>query len=61
LSLQLFALGRWVIENQIGKKDLIIEKCDAWQSVYIYGCKDSVIQIHGKWEKAEPHYVLLSL
>ncbi|KAK7351850.1 hypothetical protein VNO77_11586 [Canavalia gladiata] len=42
-------MGRkWVVENQIGKKDLVIEDCDAKQSVYVYGCKESVLQIQGK-------------
>ncbi|KAL1308978.1 cyclase-associated protein 1 [Arachis ipaensis] len=42
-------MGRkWVVENQIGKKDLIIEDCDAKQSVYVYGCKDSILHIQGK-------------
>ncbi|XP_061372708.1 cyclase-associated protein 1 [Gastrolobium bilobum] len=42
-------MGRkWVVENQIGKKNLVIEDCDAKQSVYVYGCKDSVLQIQGK-------------
>lgn len=38
---------RWVVENQIGKKDLLIDQCDSKQTVYIFGCKDSVIQIKG--------------
>ncbi|KAL6218586.1 hypothetical protein ACLB2K_011796 [Fragaria x ananassa] len=42
-------MGRkWAVENQIGKKDLVISECDAKQSVYVYGCKDSVMQIQGK-------------
>ncbi|KAI9128490.1 hypothetical protein K1719_001483 [Acacia pycnantha] len=42
-------MGRkWVVENQIGNKDLVIDDCDAKQSVYIYGCKNSVLQIQGK-------------
>ncbi|XP_024979484.1 cyclase-associated protein 1 [Cynara cardunculus var. scolymus] len=42
-------MGRkWVVENQIGKKDLSIDKCDSKQTVYIFGCKDSVLQIKGK-------------
>ncbi|KAJ7967330.1 Adenylyl cyclase-associated protein [Quillaja saponaria] len=46
ISLQ---MGRkWVVENQIGSKNLVIDDCDAKQSVYIYGCKDSVLQIQGK-------------
>ncbi|WVZ03634.1 hypothetical protein V8G54_024440 [Vigna mungo] len=42
-------MGRkWVVENQIEKKDLVIGDCDAKQSVYVYGCKNSVLQIPGK-------------
>ncbi|KNA12973.1 hypothetical protein SOVF_121010 [Spinacia oleracea] len=42
-------MGRkWAVENQIGKKDLVITDCDSRQSVYVYGCKDSVLQIQGK-------------
>ncbi|GAV69985.1 Pkinase domain-containing protein/CAP_N domain-containing protein/CAP_C domain-containing protein [Cephalotus follicularis] len=42
-------MGRkWVVENQIGSKSLVIDDCDARQSVYIFGCKDSVLQIQGK-------------
>lgn len=39
---------KWIIENQIGNKSLVISKCNAWQSVYIFGCSDCVIQIQGK-------------
>nr|CAD1832857.1 unnamed protein product [Ananas comosus var. bracteatus] len=42
-------MGRkWAVENQISKKNLIIEDCDSKQSVYVYGCKDSVLQVKGK-------------
>ncbi|XP_021896648.1 LOW QUALITY PROTEIN: cyclase-associated protein 1 [Carica papaya] len=42
-------MGRkWVVENQIGRKNLVIDDCDAKQSVYVFGCKDSVLQIQGK-------------
>ncbi|GAB4837915.1 F-actin-capping protein subunit alpha [Ancistrocladus abbreviatus] len=42
-------MGRkWVVENQVGKKNLVINDCDAKQSVYVFGCKDSVLQIQGK-------------
>ncbi|EEC76093.1 hypothetical protein OsI_13337 [Oryza sativa Indica Group] len=42
-------MGRkWVVENQVGKKNLAIDDCDARQSVYVYGCKDSVLQVNGK-------------
>ncbi|KAH7833512.1 hypothetical protein Vadar_007065 [Vaccinium darrowii] len=47
-KLELQVGRKWVVENQIGRKDLVIEDCDAKQSVYIFGCKDSVIQIQGK-------------
>lgn len=40
-------VGRWAVENQIGKKNLVIDDCDAKQSVYVFGCKDSVLQIQG--------------
>lgn len=39
--------GRWVVENQTGVKDLAIDDCDAKQTVYIFNCKDSVLQIKG--------------
>ncbi|KAL4555645.1 hypothetical protein LXL04_038270 [Taraxacum kok-saghyz] len=42
-------MGRkWVVENQIGVKDLSIDECDAKQTVYVFGCKDSLLQIKGK-------------
>ncbi|XP_038990048.1 cyclase-associated protein 1 isoform X4 [Phoenix dactylifera] len=42
-------MGRkWAIENQIGRKDLVIVDCDSKQSVYLFGCKDSVLQVKGK-------------
>ncbi|KAF7142619.1 hypothetical protein RHSIM_Rhsim05G0074500 [Rhododendron simsii] len=39
---------KWVVENQIGRKNLVIDDCDSKQSVYVFGCKDSVLQIKGK-------------
>ncbi|KAL0384096.1 UNVERIFIED_CONTAM: Cyclase-associated protein 1 [Sesamum radiatum] len=42
-------MGRkWVVENQIGQNNLVIGDCDAKQSVYVFGCKNSVLQIQGK-------------
>ncbi|KAK1293411.1 hypothetical protein QJS10_CPB17g02178 [Acorus calamus] len=42
-------MGRkWVVENQIGRKNLVISDCDSKQSVYVFGCKDSVLQVQGK-------------
>lgn len=40
---------RWAVENQIGKKDLVISECDSKQSVYVFGCKESVLQIQGNF------------
>lgn len=39
--------ARWAVENQIGKKELIIDDCDSKQSVYVFGCKDSILQVKG--------------
>ncbi|OVA04508.1 Adenylate cyclase-associated CAP [Macleaya cordata] len=48
LVCDLLLMITWVVENQIGRKDLVIDNCDAKQSVYVFGCKDSVLQIQGK-------------
>lgn len=40
---------RWVVENQIGMKNLVIAECDSKQSVYVFGCKDSVLQVKGNY------------
>nr|GEU80506.1 cyclase-associated protein 1-like [Tanacetum cinerariifolium] len=47
-KLELVMGRKWVVENQIGAKDLCIDECDARQTVYIFGCKDSVLHIKGK-------------
>ncbi|KAL9685085.1 hypothetical protein QQ045_022532 [Rhodiola kirilowii] len=47
-QLELQMVRKWVVENQIGNKNLVIDDCDPKQSVYIYGCKDSVLQVQGK-------------
>ncbi|KAI3769777.1 hypothetical protein L6452_00890 [Arctium lappa] len=47
-KLELVMGRKWVVENQIGVKDLVIDDCDPKQTVYIFGCKDSVLQIQGK-------------
>ncbi|KAG6542898.1 hypothetical protein Mapa_015802 [Marchantia paleacea] len=42
-------LGRkWVVENQVGNKELMIDDTNPRQSVYVFGCKDSVIHVKGK-------------
>jgi len=40
--------SKWKIENQKGKKDLVVEVENPKQSVYIYKCTDSVVTIKGK-------------
>jgi len=39
---------KWVVEYQMGRKDLKIEEVELNQVVYMFGCKDSTIQIKGK-------------
>jgi len=45
-----FALegNKWAIEWQNGNKSIVIEDTEAKQTVYIYKCKDTVVQIKGK-------------
>lgn len=38
-----------MVENQIGRENLVIDDCDSKQSVYIFGCKNSVLQIKGSF------------
>lgn len=40
--------NKWAVEWQIGNKNIIIDQTEPKQTVYIYKCKDSVIQIKGK-------------
>eukprot|EP00241_Pyramimonas_parkeae_P000826 CAMPEP_0114264414 /NCGR_PEP_ID=MMETSP0058-20121206/23187_1 /TAXON_ID=36894 /ORGANISM="Pyramimonas parkeae, CCMP726" /LENGTH=580 /DNA_ID=CAMNT_0001381073 /DNA_START=115 /DNA_END=1857 /DNA_ORIENTATION=- len=41
---------KWVIENQVENKTIVLkaEECNTRQTVYIYNCAKSVIQIQGK-------------
>eukprot|EP00878_Enallax_costatus_P031269 GHUV01034183.1.p1 GENE.GHUV01034183.1~~GHUV01034183.1.p1 ORF type:complete len:432 (+),score=154.97 GHUV01034183.1:2250-3545(+) len=39
---------KWVIENQVGHQELIVNIKDPKQSVYIYNCSGSVVQVKGK-------------
>ncbi|KAF2074889.1 hypothetical protein CYY_003808 [Polysphondylium violaceum] len=45
-----FALeaNKWTVEYQKGNKNIVIEDTDPKQTVYIYQCQDSVVQIKGK-------------
>jgi len=39
---------KWVVEHQVGNKSIEITDTNPKQTVYIYKCADSVIQIQGK-------------
>jgi len=39
---------KWVVEHQVGNKNIEITDTNPKQTVYIYKCADSVIQIQGK-------------
>jgi len=39
---------KWKIENQVGNQAIVIDNPDQKQTVYIYKCQDSVVQIKGK-------------
>ncbi|EFA82907.1 cyclase associated protein [Heterostelium album PN500] len=45
-----FALesNKWAVEHQVGNKNIIIAETDPRQTVYVYQCTDSVIQVKGK-------------
>lgn len=36
------------MEYQVGNKGIILDTCKPNESIYIFGCKDSVIQVQGK-------------
>jgi len=40
--------NKWMVENQISNKNLVISDTEAKHTVYIYNCKGSTIQIKGK-------------
>ncbi|GAX75045.1 hypothetical protein CEUSTIGMA_g2489.t1 [Chlamydomonas eustigma] len=39
---------KWTVEYQVGNRSAVIEVTDPKQSLYVYGCKDSLIQVRGK-------------
>lgn len=39
---------KWVIEHQKNNKSLVIDDCNIKQTVYIYKCENTTIQINGK-------------
>jgi len=40
--------NKWIVEFQVGNKGIVIDETEAKQTVYIYKCEDSVVQIKGK-------------
>jgi len=36
------------VEYQVGNRGIILDKCKPNESIYIFACKDSVIQVQGK-------------
>lgn len=39
---------KWMIENQLGQKNLVIEGTEMNQSINVYKCEDSVLTVKGK-------------
>lgn len=39
---------KWVVENQVDAKSLVIEGCTFKQTVYVYNCRGCVITVKGK-------------
>lgn len=39
---------KWVIENQVGNRELSVEITDPKQTVYVYNCSGCIIQVTGK-------------
>lgn len=50
--------SRWVVEHQDGNRSIVIGNCNARQSVYIFGCKNSVIQVQGELARLCSHVVV---
>jgi adenylyl cyclase-associated protein len=46
----IFALegNKWIVENHIGNRNILIEKVELRHSAYIFNCVDCVIHIKGK-------------
>jgi len=40
--------NKWCIENQIGNKNIVISDTELKQTIYIYRCQNSTIQVKGK-------------
>jgi adenylyl cyclase-associated protein len=40
--------NKWVVEYQVGAKDIVLAETEPRQTVYLYRCKDTVVQVKGK-------------
>jgi len=40
--------NKWVVEFQVGNQNIVIDQVETRQTVYIYKCENSVIQVKGK-------------
>jgi len=40
--------NKWLVEHQIGNREIVISEVEAKQTVYIYKCENSVVQVKGK-------------
>jgi len=40
--------NKWRVEYQVNNKNIVIDNAEVKQTIYIYRCKDSVIQVKGK-------------
>ncbi|KAL4424859.1 hypothetical protein ABPG77_011109 [Micractinium sp. CCAP 211/92] len=39
---------KWVVENQLGNREIVIDQTEPKQTVYIFNCSASTIQVRGK-------------
>lgn len=37
--------AKWVVEYQVGNTSIVLDETDPKHAVYIYGCKDTVVQV----------------
>jgi hypothetical protein len=51
---------KWVVEWQVGQKELVVNVADPKQSVYIYNCSDCVMQVGGAGAAATGQDMLLA-
>lgn len=44
---------KWVVENLVGNREVVIDQTDVKQAVYIYNCTDCVIQVRGQPDRGQ--------